>query len=116
MKSLPIVVAAVAMQCIRLCADTIYYETATGENFRNQSWHAMNRREFEANQPHDVVDFYTFERLADGSSRVRRQTDSMAGDRLLLATYHYAPNGCLTKIDWEFRTFNGMTSNMKTKD
>lgn len=34
--------------------------------------------------------------------------DSAAGDWLFLLTYRYAPNGRLTKIDWEFRTFNGI--------
>lgn len=107
MKCSPAVIAAVSIQCVRLCADTIYYETATGENFRNRSWHAMDRRDFEAKQPDEVYDSYTFERSADGSSRVHRELE-VSGDWLFLLTYHYAQNGRLTKIDWEFRTFNGI--------
>jgi hypothetical protein len=80
MKGFVTAIAAVSMQCMRLCADTIYYETATGENFRNRSWHAMDRREFKTNQPDNVYDSYTFERLADGSSRVHREVDSVSGD------------------------------------
>jgi hypothetical protein len=102
------IIAAVFAHYEALSADRIYYETAKGENFRDQSWHAMDRREFEKNRPDYVYDLYTFERLGDGSSRVRREVDSVSGDWLFLLTYHYGRNGRLTKIGWEFRTFNGI--------
>jgi len=108
MKCFLAVIAALSTQCIHLCADTVYYETATGNKFENRSWHAMDRGEFESKQPDDVYDFYTFERLADGSSRVHRQIDAPSGDWLFIFTYHYGPKGRLSQIDWEFRTFNGI--------
>jgi hypothetical protein len=91
-----------------LRAETVYYQTATGENFQNQTWHSMERREFKAKQPENVYDSYTIERLGDGSSSLRRQVDSKAGDWLLLLTYLYAPDGRLRKVDLEFRTFSGI--------
>jgi hypothetical protein len=107
MRITSIITASFAI-CAVLSADTIYYETSTGENFQRRSWHAMDRHEFESKQPENVYDSYTFERLADGSSRVKREIDSVSGDWLFLLPYNYARNGRLTKIDWEFRTFNGI--------
>jgi hypothetical protein len=100
------IVVVVSIQRVCVCADTIYY--AIGEYVADRRWHAMDRTKFEIEQPESVYDSYTFERLADGSSRVHRQVDSVSGDWFFLFTYHYAPNGRLTKIDWEFRTFNGI--------
>jgi hypothetical protein len=102
------IIIAFSVICAVLSADTVYYETSRAEDFQDRSWHAMDRHEFESKQPENVYDFYTFECLADGSSRVKREMDSMSGDWLFLLTYDYAQNGRLTKIDWEFRTFNGI--------
>ena len=100
--------------CVTLRADPIYYEVSTGKNSSDQKWHVMDRHEFEAKHPYDVYDLYTFKRLPGGTARVERQVDTPSGDWVMLLTYHYAKTGYLTKIDYEFRTFNGI--NIQTDD
>ncbi len=91
-----------------LRADTIYYETSTGKDYATKKWQSMDRHKFEARQPDNVYDLYTFQRNGDGTSIVERTVYSIAGDWALLLKYRYAKTARLESIDMDFSTFTGV--------
>ena len=91
-----------------ICGEPIYYAVSEEANYDRRSWHVGDLKQFQAKRPENVFDLYTFHRLSDGGARVRRELSSPFDDWLLILTYHYGSNGRLTKIDYDFRTSNGI--------
>ncbi|HJT80558.1 MAG TPA: hypothetical protein VJ719_05115 [Chthoniobacterales bacterium] len=89
-------------------SETIYYAVSPGDSFEQQTWHSADRKTFETSRPANVFDLYTVHRLADGSSKVIREMSTPSGDWFLHLTYRYGKDGRLTRIDFDFRTFNGI--------
>jgi hypothetical protein len=89
-------------------AETVYYAVSEGENYDKQTWRSGDLKTLKQNRPENVFDLYTFRQLGDGSSRVTRERSTPSGDWFLTLTYYYAKNGRLTKMDYDFRTFNGL--------
>jgi hypothetical protein len=90
--------------------DQIYYAVSEGHNYEKQIWHAGDLKEFNRKRPNNVFDLYTFQRLTDGSVKVARELSAPSGDWFLRLTYFYGKNGQLTKIDFDFSTFEGKCS------
>lgn len=89
-------------------SETIYYAVSHGENFEKQTWRSGELQAFNAKRPENVFDLYTFHRLTDGTSKVIREMSTPSGDWFLNLTYHYGKEGRLSRIDFDFRTFNGV--------
>lgn len=89
-------------------SETIYYAVFHSDNFEKQTWHTGDSKSFNANRPENVFDLYTFHQLGDGTSKVIREMSTPSGDWFLNLIYFYAKDGRLTKIDFDFRTFNGV--------
>lgn len=88
--------------------EPIYYAVSQGQNFDKQTWHSGDSKAFNANRPENVFDFYTFHRLSDGTAKVIREFNTPSGDWFLNLTYFYGKDGRLGRIDFDFRTFNGI--------
>jgi len=111
----PVKIAAVVI--VLLClfshahfvrAETIYYAVSGGKNYEKETWHVGDLKNFNTKRPDNVFDLFTFERLADGTSKASREYSTPSGDWLFLLTYYYDHNRRLTKLKSEFRTFKGM--------
>ena len=89
-------------------AETVYYAVSQGENLARQTWHSGDLERFKQNRPDNVFDLYIFHRLSGGKSKVTRERSTPSGDWFLILTYYYSSGGRLTKMDFDFRTFNGV--------
>lgn len=88
--------------------ETVYYAVSRGQHFETQTWHTGDLDEFKQKRPDNVFDFYTFKRLTDGTSKVVREMSTPSGDWFLILTYVYGKTNRLNRIDFDFRTFNGV--------
>jgi hypothetical protein len=82
-----------------LSAETVYYAVSeNGEDYLKKTWHSAEIGRFRKNPPENVFDSYTFQRLANGTSKVVRQCSSPSGDWFMIVTYDYGKNGRLTSL------------------
>ena len=91
-------------------AETVYYAVSQGSDLGKQVWHAGELKTFNANRPENVFDLYTVQRLNDGRSKVLRELSTPSGDWFLTLSYFFGKDGRLAKIQFDFRTFNGVCS------
>ena len=92
-----------------ICAQTIYYAVASGENYQRKTWRSARLSAYNAAPPGDVYDSYAIERHPDGGTIVRRDYTTPSGDWRFELTYEYGRNSRLRKIRSEFVTFGGIT-------
>jgi hypothetical protein len=89
-------------------AQTVYYDTLTGENYATESWHSAPLAVFKAAPPDNVYDIYTVQRQSDGTTVLHRDLTSPSGDWRFELTYEYGRDARLQKIRSVFVTFGGV--------
>jgi hypothetical protein len=92
-----------------ICAQTIYYAVASGENYERKTWRSAPLSAYNTAPPGDVCDSYTVERHPDSTTIARRDYTTPSGDWRFELTYEYGRDNRLRKIRSEFVTFGGIT-------
>jgi len=98
--ALAFLIAVVTSGCTTVSTQQIYYAVSDSddENYLKKTWHVGEIDRFRKNPPDHVFDSYTFQRLANGTSKVVRECSSPTGDWAMIVKYSYGKNGRLTSL------------------